>query len=601
MVGRGDPVTVVDPDDAALDDLAAELLLLDEDALRAFLTTCRPGDQHLIERALARQQAVGWRADPVTFMAHFNPSWTIYPYQRLLGRKFRELVTGEDPYQVWNLPARYGKSTIASQYGPAWALDRSGGTARSILTSYGDTLALENADIVRTILESHADELTVRLRPDRRARGRFATPQRGGILAAGINSSITGFGAGAGGGVVIDDPFKNWQDAHSEAARELVWNQFRSVLRLRLDPPDRPGAPPAWMLIVHTRWHEDDLTGRVVKHAEATTGMRFTIVRLPAIAEAADPKAIDPVLRLPDPLGRAPGETLGRFPDGEVEQRAIDLGSYLAAGLEQQRPAPAEGGELKRAWWRLIPALPARFDGWASSWDMKLKERETGDYTVGQVWGRIGGDYFLVAQWRGRWDQPTAAAAIALASVRYPGCRRHFVETGGYGPEVVRTLRKGRGTKYQLSDEICSALGIVDDERAAVQAVLRRGLSGLIGVPPKHSKVVRARAVSPLLEAGNVHVVESDPQALALIEEAAQFPNGTHDDMVDAWSQAMSRMARGSASTSRPGAATAAPPAESPAETPGRAQSQSVSRPTGRVRKGSTRTSTVRRSGPRRR
>lgn len=587
------------PDSQALADLAAELLQLEPEALEAFVATVRPADRRLIEQALGRQQAIGWRADPVSMMAHFNPDWTIEPYQRFLGRKFRQLFTGEDPYQIWNLPARYGKSTIASQYGPAWVFDQTGGRARMILTSYADTLALENADIVRSILEDHADELDVTLRRDRRARKRFATPAGGGLLAAGINSSITGFGAGRGGGLVVDDPFKNWQDAHSELARDLVWQQFRSVLRLRLDAPGR-GAPPPFMLVVHTRWHEDDLTGRLVAHAEATTGMRFTVVRLAAIAEEADPKSPDPVLRLPDPLGRAPGETLGRFPEDEVHQRAIDLGSYLAAGLEQQRPSPAEGGELRRVWWQLHPALPTRFDAWASSWDMKLKEKETGDYTVGQVWARVGGDYWLVAQLRGQWDQATARAAMALVAHRFPDCRRHLVENAGYGPEVMQTLRKGSGPRYQLSDAVCGLLGITEDERPHVQAILRRGLSGLIAVKVKGSKIVRARAVSPILEAGNVHVVETDPQALALIEEAAQFPNGSHDDMVDAWSQAMAKMARGSASTSRPsGTSTPANPVAEPTAkaTP---KSSAASRPTGRVRKGSSRTSTVRRTGGRR-
>lgn len=540
-------------------------------ALETFLASLPPDDLAVAEDVLGRQFAVGWRADPGIMANHLTGgAIKLWPYVRLLSRKFADAVEGRSKRQIWNVPARYGKSTIASRWGPAWCLDRYP-QAGIILTSYGDALARENAVSVRDILTEHADVLRVDLRRDRRRQDRFVTSAGGGILAAGIGSGITGFGAGRGGGVIVDDPFKNWQDAHSQHQRDLVWNQYQSVLRLRLDDDD------AWIIVVHTRWHEDDLTGRLVRSTENATGEDWELVRLPAIAEAADPRSPDPTLRLPDPLGREPGEVLepDRFDLDAVRARALSLGSYLAAGLEQQRPSPEEGGEILRAWWKWSSTFPPRCDSWCTSWDMKLKDKETGDYVVGQAWGRTGADLWLFEQLRGQWNQPTTKLAIALMAVRHPQIDRHYIENTGNGPEVMAELRAGNAD-YVIDDEAASKLGMTEDERAKVQRVMRAGLQGLIPVTPKGPKPVRLRAVSGIIEAGNVWLRENDPAALALVNEAAAFPNGDHDDQVDAMSQALSKMRRGEATMSRSSRETPTPragarptPAKPPPAAPG--------------------------------
>ena len=286
----------------------------------------------------------------------------------------------------------------------------------SVLASYGDALAYENAIAVRDFLEEHSDVLRVTLKRDRKRMDRFVTSENGGLLAAGMNSAITGFGAGSGGGIVIDDPFKGWQDAHSPHVREVVWNQYRAVLRSRLDDPD------TWIIVVHTRWHTDDLTGRLLDAAENGTGEQFETVVLREIAEDDDP------------LGRERGEPLepARFDLEQIRLTHLAFGTYLTSALAQQHPSPEEGTELLREWWRLGDP-PAAFDEWASSWDMKLKEKESGDYVVGQVWGRVGSAYWLVDQLRGQWDQATTRVAMALLVVRWPDCRRHLVENRATG------------------------------------------------------------------------------------------------------------------------------------------------------------------------
>jgi phage terminase large subunit-like protein len=185
--------------------------------------------------------------------------------------------------------------------------------------------------------------------------------------------------------------------------------------------------------------------------------------------------------------------------------------------------------------------VPDRFDQELSSWDMKLKERDSGDFTVGQVWGRIGRMCWLRDSFRGKWTQATTANALALVVVRYPNCRRHLVENAGYGPEVMEALRTP-APGYVVSDDMAAQLGMAPDEREQVAVIRRRGVGGLIPITPKGSKVVRARAVAPYVEAGDCYLPAHAPWLPAFLEELSAFDQGSYDDQVDAFSQALARM-----------------------------------------------------------
>jgi hypothetical protein len=500
----------------------------------AFLLSRSSEDLAVCERAMAEKAAIGWRATPTTMANHLTRGeFKLWRYTVLLGEKFRDAVNGTSKRQIWNLEARYGKSILASQWGPVWALDRDP-TTRLILSSYGDALADENADAVRSILRAHSDVLRVDLRRDRQKIDRFVTTAGGGLLAAGIDAGITGFGAD---GAILDDPFKNWPEAHSQARRDHVDHQYRSVIRLRLETDD------SWVIIVHNRWHEDDLSGRLLQQMQDGTGEDWEVVRLPTIAEAADPTSPNPLLRMPDPLGRQPGEILEpeRFSLESVRARSLALGSYLSSSMMQQRPAPEEGGEIKRAWFRIEDAMPAKVDQLITSWDMKLKDKETGDYVVGQCWARTGKDCWLLDQLRGQWGYAMTINAIVLMAVRWPDAAQHVIENTGNGPEVMEAL-KSPAKDYEVSEEMAGQLGMVGDEREMVQSLRRRGLGGIIPQNVKGSKKVRMRAVAPYIEAGDVHLDARATWLGAFLDEAASFPNGGHDDQVDTMSQALARI-----------------------------------------------------------
>jgi phage terminase large subunit-like protein len=513
-----------------------------EGKLAGWLNLLPDEDYEMVERLLADRHALGWRRDPHTMASHLEADWRDWAYVQLLCSRFRAAAEGSSRRQIWMAPSRYGKSTIASRRGPAWLLDRDPAT-KLILTSYGNQLAVENASAVRDYLIEYQSDLHVRLRRDRRRADRFQTEEGGGILAAGVGSALTGFGAH---GIVIDDPFKNWQEAHSEAHRDAVWNWYRSVVRTRLESDD------AWVILVMTRWHEDDLAGRLMAEDEADDGEGWEVIRLPAIAEEVDAASVHPYLRVPDPLGREPGEVLepDRFSLVSVLSKHRALGSYLTAGLEQQRPAPEEGGELKRAWWRW-GTPPAKGDDSCSSWDMKLKDKTSGDYVVGQAWLRTGADFWCVDQLRGQFNFATTKAAIALLAVRRPDVSRHYIENTGNGPEVMEQLRAPQ-QGYALSADIQGTLGATDVEARAVERIMRRGMPGLLAVNPKGDKVARVRAHAGIIESGNVHLPEYAPWAPGLVDEAAAFPNGAHDDQVDALSQALSKLHHGDATATGP-------------------------------------------------
>lgn len=503
--------------------------------LEAFASQLLDEDRVLLERVLAEQLQAGWRTDPASMAHHFDEQYRMWRYISYLSAKFVDAAEGRDKRQIWNLGSRYGKSHLL-WWGLIWLLDKRP-ESRSIYTTYGQTLAREGSIFVRDQLRSHRLELRTQLKADQQRQDRFRTDEGGGLLAAGIHSSIIGFGAGHGGGLILDDPMKSWMEAHSENKRKAVWNQYRGTLSHRLDDDN------AFVIVAHARWHEDDLSGRLIKGTEDDTGEAWTVVSLPTLAVPGDP------------LGRAEGEVLEeeKFGLPAVKARHKAMGSYLVSALEQQNPSPEEGDELKRAWFRIeesdLPSAPG--DDCLTSWDLKLKDREAGDYVVGQAWVRVGADYWLIDQIRGQYDHASTANAIALLAIRHPEIRRHVIEAAGSADEVMPMLRKAR-PDYTVTQEMAGRLGMNRAEAKAVEALRRRGMSNLVANPPRGDKSVRARAhIVPAAEAGNVHLAGRGWTA-HLLDELASFPAGAHDDQVDAMSQALAKLGKGPATATAP-------------------------------------------------
>lgn len=496
-----------------------------------------PRTTQMLERVAADAFAAGWRADPFTMARHFDPqAVSDWPSSRYLAAKFKAAVDGENRFQVWNAPTQtVGKSTWL-RYGMLWALDKHP-SGSLLYMAHSAPLAREGALFIRDRARTHRDELSFQLSRDLQTQAHWKTDKGGQLIATYIGG---GAGQPARLGVVIDDPLKNWQEAHSEARRDAVWSEILTVGRMRL-------GPGAFMIIGHTRLHLDDPSGRM-RELEAETGQRVDHVILPMIAKENDP------------IGRAPGTPLEMHTVEEAEARRSFVGAYLAAAMEDQDPQPDEGGELKRDWWRHTDQPPTHAAQAVTSWDMKMNDRGTGDYVVGLAMCRVGADFFVLDQLRGQFTLLETKLAIALMAVRYPWIHRHVIENTGNGPDVIAALRKG-DPLFAINDEMRGTLPMSVDEATAVQQLMRDGLGGLIAETPKFSKVVRARTYAPKLQYGNVWLPTNAQWTAHFIDETAAFPpkagkGGGHDDRVDAWSQGMKHLDRAPAKATAPTAPT---------------------------------------------
>lgn len=268
------------------------------------------------------------------------PDYHVTPTIRLLSD---ELVRAEEEpdYQgVLTCPPRTGKSVLTSQLFPVWALARNPDT-EIIVKSYADDLAEEHSREARRLIADHRALLGIELSQDKAAVGRWRVAgHRGGMLAGGILSGTTGFGASL---LIVDDPIKGSQEADSPAYRRRLLAEFKSSLMTRL-------MPGGSVVIVLTRWHEADLAGSLL----AEPGSRWRHVNVPAISTAG----------VPDALGRAPGvamvSAVGRTPEQFAEIRR-DVGERAWGAMYLGVPSTPEGGLIKSAWldqWRL-PAAPS--------------------------------------------------------------------------------------------------------------------------------------------------------------------------------------------------------------------------------------------------
>jgi predicted phage terminase large subunit-like protein len=399
---------------------------------------------------------------------------------------------------ILQMPPQHGKSQTITETLPSWYLGKYP-EKRVIEVSYSDDLAQVFGRRNREKLERYGQSIFgVKLSRKTRSETEFELDNGVGIMISrGILSGITGR---PGDLIIIDDPIKNRQEADSEPYRNRIWDEWLNSIRTR-----RSAA--AKTIIIMTRWHEDDLAGRLQAGED-----RDTVITINLPCEAEDG----------DPLGRLPGQSL--FPEigkddawlkSEKRGYISKEGARAWNALYQGRPTSLEGNMLKREWWKYYVSLPApmeKFDEIIQSWDMSFKDTEKSDFVVGQVWGRYKADKYLLDQVRGRMDFPATIQAVRKLSQKWPQTLCKLVEDKANGSAVIATLQQELG--------------------------------GFIAVNPEGGKEARVSAASPAIEAGNVFLPDPEitPWVGEFIEECAAFPTGAHDDQVDAMSQALIRL-----------------------------------------------------------
>jgi len=419
------------------------------------------------------------------------------------------------------MPPQEGKSTRVTITGPLFYLMRNPDW-RIVIASYQQDLANEFGYAIRSAIQDNQGEdgtldLGLRIRPDHGAvRNWKLLGYNGGIRVAGVGGGVTGRPADA---LFIDDPISNMEQAESKRYRDRVWNFWTAVGSTRL----APGAP---VFVVLTRWHHDDLIGRLKAGED---GHLWKVINIPAQADH------DPDKGEEDPLGREPGvylQSARKRTPKDWDAIKIRVGPRVWNALYQGRPTAVRGGIFTSDWeeydepfWmerkdgsKFIPGLA--WPEWevAQSWDMAFKDLDSSDYVVGQVWVRKGVRAFLVHQVRRRMNFTETCEAVEEVTALWPQAVQKFVEDKANGTAVINALQKR--------------------------------IPGFIPIEPEGSKFARASAISPLSHSGNIVLpapLGSDglpfaPWIVDFKEECRDFPNGANDDQVDAMSQAVNRI-----------------------------------------------------------
>jgi predicted phage terminase large subunit-like protein len=324
---------------------------------------------------------------------------------------------------------------------------------------------------------------------DQNQKTAYSNDQQGERLSFSVGGSLTGSG---GDIIIIDDPI-NSKDSNSLVIRESVNRWYDEALSTRLNDP-RTGK----ILLIMQRLHQNDLTGHLL-----SSGVWDHLIL---------PMRYEPCKNDYDKRKKEGAILTMRHDEDSLRALEKTLGSYGTASQLQQRPAPREGGIIKERWLKFYRELPT-VKKWSWSWDTAIKEGENNDFSVGTLWAECDNGYYLVDMFRRKVEYPELRQNVKL---RYEG---------------------------QKSSEV-----LIEDKSSGQQALQdfkRIGTMPIIAMVPGRdmgrSKTERVEFVSPTFEAGKVFLPERKPWVQDVIDELINFPNATHDDIVDTITQYLSR------------------------------------------------------------
>ena len=435
------------------------------------------------------------------------PDFKMGRHIQVICHKLQQVVDGKCKRLMVFLPPRSSKSVICSKLFPAWYIGRN--PSHEIMSvSHSDQLASDFGRSVRDIVNSEDFEKMfngVKLRSDVKAAGKWKTNKNGSYYAAGVRSQI----AGRGAHVALLDDVMSEEDAISENGRKYIKEWYPSGLRTRVMPN---GA----IIIINTRYHYDDICGWLLKQQEELEMTnQWDVIRIPAWLDE------DAAELLNLPVGSSyfpewkPDEVL------EVDEQEIKAsnGSRYWNALYMQDPQPDEGGIIKKKWfkiWEYEDPPPCNFI--LQTYDTAFSTKSTADNSVIQTWGI----FTSMDEDANGHEQPTGNL-ILLSNV--------------YGRYEYPELRKLAQKMYEdYKPDVC-----VVEKKASGQSLIqdmRRSRIPILEYMPDRDKVSRVYAASPYLEAGKIWIPNTE-WAEALYDEAIQFPNAAHDDMVDCMTMAI--------------------------------------------------------------
>ncbi len=466
------------------------------------------------------------------------PEWELADFQLELIDALDKLEKGTlgTNNLLITMPPRHAKSTFGTVLFPAYFMARN--PERYIMScSYNSQLATDFGRQVRTVVEAkpiHQAFPDFNLSQDSRAADVWRTENGGAYFAVGIGGTTSGRPANL---LLVDDPIKSREDAESMTQRNKTWNYYTSALATRLQP-ETDHTPPKQIVIL-TRWHPDDLAGRLIESEDWEEG-RWTHVNFPAIKKTLSGKKISrrhlpedhPMYIKAGDLPNNPSkryireeETVALWPDRfslEELHRRERLNPREFASLYQQQPYIEGGNIIKSDWWQSYPEdlSPENFQTLVIGVDTAFKKTETADYSVAITAGiDRNGDIYIVDIMRGKYDFPELKQRLIRLNNKWrgKGLRAMYIEDKASGQSILQELKRE---------------------------------SGMSVIPYKvvNDKVARVNSVLPLIEGGRVFLPQASSWLDSFVDEAVTFPNGNHDDQVDALSITLDVLSRTSIS-----------------------------------------------------
>jgi predicted phage terminase large subunit-like protein len=423
--------------------------------------------QELLRRRHARRGLI-------PFTEYTNHAYEPAPPHSEIAEKLEAVERGEIDRLMIFMPPRHGKSELASRRFPAWYMGRNP-QKQIIAASYNSDLASDFGREVRNIIKTNEFSrlFNVKLAEDSRAAGRWNTDAGGAYVAAGVGTAVTGRGAHI---LLIDDPVKDREEAESELRRDTIWNWYTSTAYTRLMPG---GA----VILIQTRWHEDDLGGRLLE-AEGNGGDQWVKVNLPALHNG---KALWPE----------------RYDVDALKRIKAAIGPRDFEALYQQNPTPDDGTFFLRDWFKRHDEPPKLGHIYITS-DYAVTE-DGGDWTAHLVWNYHEDTLTLIDGWTGQ----TSADV--------------WIE------ELLRLFKQHRPLCY------FGEAGVIVK---AVKPMLTRRMNELRvfarteWIPSISDKPTRARAFQARAAMGKVSLPKTD-LGEKVLNQLLSFPAGKHDDLVD--------------------------------------------------------------------
>lgn len=455
-------------------------------------------DRHIIEKATGN-----FRLTPATLYSRLDPTWIAKEFLLKASMTIARAIADGNKLITVSAPPRHGKSRLTTIATPVWVLEVLR-KAHIILCTYGGDLSTDFGREVKDICERNMDVLSFHMRRDVKRNDHWLTQEGGGMTSVGVGGPITGRGANV---LLIDDYIKEIEEADSPTQREKDWRWLTSVALTRLEPN-------ATAIITATRWHEDDIIGRI-KRGMAGPGwihINFPAEYLPMIP-STDPDLkgkLVPDLEARDELGRQYGDVLfeERYPIESLKMRRQFLGNRMYNALFQQAPHGSSAIKTDREWINLEKRGLVNWHGYVfvRVWDI-AGTKGGGDWTAGVLLAihPINGDVWILDIKRGQWGAAAIERTIKDQAI-----------TDGTGTAIIIEQEPGSSGKNYV-EYFKSVLPAFD----------------VTGSPTTTSKDIRARPFVTAAETGRVNILDREWTEDFLEEFNGFLTRAVNDDQID--------------------------------------------------------------------